>query len=231
MKKLLYYFIFVLAPATIANAQCNTYYVFQEGSEWEYESYNAKGKLAGKSQQKVSEFSNTASGYTATVSSRMFDDKGKEVMKGDMLYKCDNGTMYLDMRNFISAEQMKVFSDYEMKIEATDLEFPSTLSAGTSLKDGNITISASGTPFPMKMTMAVTDRKVEGKESVTTPAGTFDCYKVTSTSTMENQMGMKMTIRTSAVEWIAPKVGMVRSESYDKNGKLAGYTVLSKRIN
>jgi len=48
---------------------------------------------------------------------------------------------------------------------------------------------------------------------------------------MENQMGVKMTSQMAVVEWIAPKVGIVRSESYNKNGKLNGHTVLSRRTN
>ena len=231
MNRLLYYILFSFASITIANAQCNEYYVLQEGSEWEYETYNPKGKLAAKNQQKVSAFSKSSNGYVATVNSVAFNEKGKEVMKGNLEFKCENGTMYMDMRNFISEEQLKAFSSYEMKVEATNLEIPPTLSAGASLGDGSVTITATGSPFPMKMTVTITDRKVESKESVTTPAGAFDSFKITSKMTIENVMGIKVTTQLSTVEWIAPKVGTVKSESYNKNGKLAGYTVLSKRIN
>ena len=230
MKKLFYYSIFVFASITTAKAQCNEYYVLQEGSEWEYETFNPKGKLSAKNQQKVIAFSTNSDGYVATVNSAMFDEKGKEVMKGDLEFKCDNGTMFLDMRNFISEEQLKAFSSYEMKVEATNLEVPSTLSPGEKLGDGSVTITATGAPFRMQLKVTITDRKVEAKESVTTPAGSFDCFKITSKMTMENQMGVKITVQTSNIEWIAPKVGTVKSESYNnKNGKLASYTVLSKR--
>lgn len=231
MKIFLTLIIFVCASASIAEAQCNSYYVLQDGSEWEYESYNAKGKLTGKNQQKVASFRKNGNGYEATVNSVMFDDKGKEVMKGDLAFKCENGTMYLDMRNFISGDQMKALSSYETKIEATNLEVPSSLSPGETLKDGTVTISAVGSPLPMKLTISITDRKVEGKENITTPAGTFECFKITGKTIIENQMGMKVSTQIPTVEWIAPKVGTVKSDSYNKSGKLIGYTVLSKRVN
>lgn len=213
------------------NAQCNEYYTLTSGSEWQYEHYNPKGKLSGKNHQKVTAFTKTSDGFDATVNSVMFDEKGKELMKGDLEFKCDKGTMIIDMRKFISQEQLKAFSSYEMTVESENLEIPSSLSVGQSLKDGSVTITASGGPFPMKMTVMISDRKVEAKEPVTTPAGTFDCLKITSKTTMQNQMGMTMTTEFSSVEWIAPKVGVVKSESYNKNGKSNGYILLSKVVN
>lgn len=230
MRKLSLLFVFVFSTL-FAVAQCNEYYIFQEGSEWEYENFNAKGKLTGRNHQKVTSYSKTADGFVATVNSVMNDEKGKEVMKGDLEFKCDKGTMYLDMRNFISEEQLKAFQNYEMKIDSDNLEIPSKLNVGDNLGEGSVTITASGAPFPMKMTVTITDRKVEGKESLTTPAGTFDCFKISSKTTVQNQMGVTMTIQLSSVEWIAPKVGVVKTESYNKNGKLNGSTVLSKRVN
>ncbi len=231
MKKILSVIVFALFGLTGVVAQCNEYYVLEEGSEWEYQNLNAKGKLTGTNHQKVTAYSKTADGFVATVNSVMADEKGKEMMKGDLEFKCENGTMYIDMRNFISEEQLKAFQNYEMKLESENLEVPSKLSVGQNLGEGSVTITASGAPFPMKMTLSITDRKVEARESITTPAGAFDCFKISSKTTIQNQMGVTMTMQFSSVEWIAPKVGLVKTESYNKNGKLNGSVVLSKRIN
>lgn len=209
--------------------QCNEYYQLQDGSAWEFETYSGKGKLTGRNQQKVISFSKTAKGFDATVNSAMYDEKGKEMMKGDLQFKCENGTVFIDMRNFISEEQLKAFSNYEMKIESENLEIPASLSAGQALKDGKIMITTEDSPIPMKMTVTITDRKVDSRESITTPAGTFDSFKISSKMKLQNQMGVTMNTEFSTVEWIAPKVGVVKSESYNKNGKMNGYTVLSKR--
>lgn len=220
--------IFVLALFSPAFSQCNEFYQLQDGSEWEMESYNAKGKLTGRNLQKVTSFDGTSNSFVAKVHSVMYDKKDKLVMEVDLDFKCDNGTMIVDMRNFINEEQMKMFESYEMQVEADNLEIPNGLSVGQTLKDGSVKITTSNSPMPMNMTVNITDRKVAGKESITTPAGTFECYKITSNSTINTKMGIGMTFNYSTIEWLAPKMAVVKSESY-RNGKLQGYTLLTKR--
>lgn len=225
----MYRLVFLIAFCSVdALAQCNEFYQFQNGSEWEMESYNEKGKLTGRQTQKVIEFVGNGNSFTAKIHSVIFDKKDKEVMQGDLDFKCDNGTMIVDMRNFINEEQMKAFQNYEMKVESENLEIPAALSVGQTLKDGSVTLTGVNTPLPMNMSVSITDRKVVGKESITTPAGTFECYKITSNSTINSKMGIGMTFKFSTIEWLAPRVAVVRSESY-KNDKLQGYTVLTKR--
>jgi hypothetical protein len=211
------------------SAQCNDYYVFEQGNEWTYENFNNKGKSSGKNQQKVTAYQKTGNGFVATINSVFVNDKGKKMMEGDLEMRCENGTLVMDMRKFIPEEQQKAFGTYEMKVEADNLEFPSKLSVGQSLKNGSITMTAEGSPIPMKISVEIIDRKVEAKETITTPAGTFECYKITSKSVSRTQMGVNMTFEFSSAEWITEKVGMVKSESFDKHGKPNGYTLLVAR--
>ncbi|MBX2964626.1 MAG: hypothetical protein KF845_00670 [Cyclobacteriaceae bacterium] len=221
--------LFALFCTTFAYAQCNTFYMLDDRSEWTFETYNPKGKLTGKNEQKVTAFSTTATGYKATVKSVIYNDKGKKMTEGDLELTCDNGTFIMDMRKFIPEEQQQLFSSYEMKIESENLEVPSKLSVGQTLKNGSVTLTASGSPIPMKIEITISDRKVEGKETITTSAGTFDCYKISSKSSTQMQMGVNINHNASSIEWIAEKVGMVKTESFDKNGKSAGYTILANR--
>jgi hypothetical protein len=41
-------------------------------------------------------------------------------------------------------------------------------------------------------------------------------------------MGINIPMNMKGVEYITEKAGVVRSEYYNKNGKLGGYTLLSK---
>lgn len=75
----------------------------------------------------------------------------------------------------------------------------------------------------MNMSVRMYNRKVEAFESVTTPTGTFDCYKLTYD--MDVKSIMKMTVK--ATQWVAKNVGAVKTESLDKNGKLVGYSLLT----
>ena len=226
-KKLL--FLPALLFSLSVFGQCNDYYVLEQGTEWTYENFNKNGKTAGKNQQKVTAYEKTGSGFKATINSVIFSDKGKKAMEGDLEMTCENGVMIMDMRKFIPEEQQKAFSSYEMKMESENLELPSKLSVGQSLKNGSITMTAVGSPIPMNMSVQITDRKVVAKETITTPAGTFECYKITSKSNTQTKMGINMSFEFSSTEWIAEKAGMVKSESFDKNGKSNGYTVLVSR--
>jgi len=227
MRKLIYTLFLIVCGTASVMAQCNEYYQFGEGNEWEFESYNAKGKLTGKNHQKVTSFEKTSNGFVAAVKSTFYDDKKKETMTGDLEFKCEGGTMYIDMRNFISDEQLKAFGTQELAVDSENLEIPSNLSVGQSLKDGSVKVTASGSGIPMAITVNITNRKVVGKESITTPAGTYDCFKITSDIATVTQMGIKMNVNISSIEWITPKLGVVKSESYNKNDKLMGYTLLS----
>jgi hypothetical protein len=220
---------FILSLYT--QAQCNDFYGIKEGSSWTYENFNAKGKSVGKNEQKVTAYNGSSNGYTATIHTVMYNDKGKKLTEADLDVRCEGGTFIMDMRKFIPHEQQKAFESYELKFEAENLELPSRLSPGQTLKNGSVTMTAIGSPMPMKISVHITDRKVEGKETITTPAGTFECWKISSKSNTQMQMGINMNLNFSSVEWISEKTGMVKSESYDKNGNLTSYTVLVSRQN
>jgi hypothetical protein len=64
---------------------------------------------------------------------------------------------------------------------------------------------------------------VDAIEDVTTPAGTFNCVKIS----YDIETKTFMTMRASGIEWYAKDVGVVRSESYNGKGKLTGYSVLN----
>jgi len=221
--------VLLLSTSFMARAQCNQFYQFEEGGEWEMETYNAKGKLTGKIHQKVLSLDTKSNGFDAVVSSVMENEKGKEIHKGEYAFSCDDGIVYVDMRNYIPQEQMQALGNYEMKMEAENLEFPNNLSVGSQLKDGSINITADGSAFPVKLSCLVSDRHVVDKETLSTPMGDLECYKITSKSTIKNQMGINITVTFNTVEWIAPKYGVVKSESYNKNDKLMGYTTLAYR--
>lgn len=227
MRNLIYTLVLIICATAGVMAQCNEYYQFGEGNEWEFQTFNAKGKLTGKNHQKVTKFEKTSDGFVAAVKSTFYSDKEKETMSGDLEFRCEGGTMYIDMRNFISDEQLKAFGEQELAVDSENLEIPSNLSVGQTLKDGSVKVTASGSGIPMAITVDITNRKVVGKESITTPAGTYECFKITSSVATVTQMGIKMNVNISSIDWITSKLGVIKSESYNKNDKLMGYTVLS----
>lgn len=228
MKNIIFIFLLCLVYGT-SRSQCNEFFPIANGTAWTFENYNAKGKPTGKNQQTVTAFTSSATGFEATINSVSYNEKGKELAKGDLLVTCKNGVIVMDMRKFIPEEQFKAFGNTEVTVQSDNLEFPAKLSTGQTLKDGTITVTAAGSQMPMVMTVTVSDRTVEAKETITTPAGTFECYKIKSNLHIKNQVGITMNFEFSSLEWLAPNGGTIKTESYNKNGKLVGSTLLVER--
>ena len=75
----------------------------------------------------------------------------------------------------------------------------------------------------MNMRVNITDRVVEGIESVSTPAGTFNCYKI---SYLTSSKVMMVNTSFKTVQFIAENMGAVKTETYKSNGSLMGYSIL-----
>jgi hypothetical protein len=211
----------------VVNAQdCELFFPFEKGKVWEMEEYNAKGKLQGKSRQEVVNNRTEGSSVVATIKMNHTDDKGKNEIANEYEVSCNGGVFKMAIAAMVPSESMEGFKTMDMTIDAKDLEMPTALEIGMSLPDGSLVIKGAMNGMTMMtMTVEITNRKVEGKESITTSAGTFECYKISESSTMK--MGF-MNKTSSSVQYFAPKYGVVRSEFFDKNGKLEGYSIMSQ---
>ncbi|NJK86425.1 MAG: hypothetical protein HC906_11110 [Bacteroidales bacterium] len=153
----------------------------QKTSQLEYKSYDQKKQLTGIIRQKIKDITTNGDNVSATVQAEYFDKDEKETYKSEFGVKCENGTFYIDMKNFINGQSMEAYKDMEVAVESNELQMPSSLKAGDQLNDGTITMTVSnqGTKF-MTMATTISNRKVEAKETITTEAGTFECYKISS---------------------------------------------------
>jgi hypothetical protein len=131
----------------------------------------------------------------------------------------------IDLEGLIPQETRESMKSMEMKMTQSEIMIPKILNVGDKLNDGNVrmVVSTSGIQV-MDMTISITDRKVEKIEDITTPAGTYNCALITyTTSTKMSFMDMK----TISKDWYSSEVGIVKSETYDKNGELSGSRVLT----
>jgi hypothetical protein len=216
--------LMILGYSQVFAQDCEPYYMVNEGAVREMASYDKKDKLTGTTIQTIKEIKTTGNKTEWTIGTVSKDEKGKEISSGDLRMSCEDGIFKMDMKNFIDEATLKSFEGMEITMDATDLDYPSDLSVGQTLKDGNITINVANAGMSiMSMVVKIYDRKVEAMEDITTPAGTFSCYKMTST--IETKTMFKVISKST--DWMAKKVGPVRSENYDKDGKLMGYMVLT----
>ena len=124
----------------------------------------------------------------------------------------------MDMKMMIPQQQMEQFKNMEMKAESNYLEYPANMKEGDQLKDANFTMTAQNGPVPYNMDMKISERKVLGKESVTTPAGTWECFKISSKSKINMKMGINIPMNFETTEWYAPGFGIVKSENSKGGG-------------
>lgn len=125
------------------------------------------------------------------------------------------------------------------RILPVPFQLGTTWSAGTNQTlvtkttvTGNQARTSSG-----KSTSTITgDFAVSGREKVTVPAGVFDCLVVrgkTVNRTMEREgalAGNVTTVTTTIVEWYAPRIGLVQSESTsDAETQVRGKVIKERR--
>lgn len=222
MKKLVLLLLVTFVSSSLF-AQCDKMFDFKEGTNWTWANYDKKGKLLGKTIQKVEEFSIDGDNRTAVISVTRADSKGEQTEPISMEMTCVAGVISVDMKKFLPTEYLED-GEAELKVETENLEIPMSLNKGDKLKDGSIKMSMNeDSPIPINVTVTISDRRVVDEEVLNTPAGEFDC------AVMEQTISTKvmMSIIMKSKEWYTPGVGMIKSESYNKKGKLTGYSLLT----
>jgi hypothetical protein len=208
---------------------CKNYYYLANNAEIQMTVYDRKGNESGKQTWKILDVKPQGSGYSSTIESVFTDSKGNEITKATGNYKCEKGVLMADMRMAMPQQQMDANKNTEVKAAQVYIEYPANMSTGQVLQDAN---------FEMEMyndgnktnttTFKETNRKVEGKETVTSPAGSWEAYKITYDGQLKiNMAGIGIPMNFKVTEWFVPGFGLVKSESMNKNGKLMGSTLIT----
>lgn len=228
MKKLFSLFILISASFTLAFSQdCTLYIPNKVGTELHYEMKNAKGKTTGIYIQKLISVKESGGETSFELLQTHLDpkDSGKIIIQDTLRFRCKDNVFYIDMEKYLDQQQMEGFKNMEVKINTEDLLYPSKLYAGLELPDGSISLEISG--GLMNMTTHIVNRKVEAYENISTGAGTFKCYKISED--VKNKMGF-IKVQLHNVVWMVKDIGTIRSETYNKKGKLDAVTELVKIV-
>ncbi|WP_299529709.1 hypothetical protein [Ulvibacterium sp.] len=228
MKKTILGLTFALLFGTytvVSQDSCSKYYPLVEGTTFQYTMYNKKGKSEGVTDYTITNVDNSGGETRATMSMKFADKKGKEVFTSDYTYTCTGNGIKIDYNSLLPEAMTSQFKDMEYEITGTDIELPNNLSVGQSLDDANVTMAISMAGMSMNIEVNMINRKVEKKENVTTPAGTFDCY-VLYNDTQSKTMGATQTFPSRL--WVAEDIGMVKQETYDRNGAVTNSMALTQ---
>jgi DUF3108-like len=222
--------IFILTiQVGYSQTNCKPYVPTAKGATWEITNYSAKGKATGKIAYQLIDKVENGNNVTFKIKTVTYDKKGEEIYTNIFEAKCIDGKFDFDMAFKMDGGALQAYENMDVQVDASKFEIPSfDASAGTKLDDGSLEIKVgSGGMSMFKMTILVTDRIVEAIEEISTPAGSFNCIVLSQKVSTK----MMIKVQSASKEWYAEDVGLVRSESYNKKGKLMGYSELTKLEN
>lgn len=204
---------------------CNGYFAHKAGTKMDMTVYDKKDKVTQILKYQVTNNTSTSTGTIITFANQVCDKNGKQIVEGTYNVECKSEQVYIDVNDITS--NMTPIADAEVTITGDKLAYPLDLTTGQKLKDIDYQIkqTMSGGMALMNLTVSLTNRKVEGFETVTTPAGTFECVKVSYESDIKAGFVKK---KSSCVEYLAKGVGLVKLEIFNKKGKKETSQLLTK---
>jgi len=128
-----------------------------------------------------------------------------------------NKTSYLQLKHFLNVAQF-----VDGKITTLEPEWqaiPDSLYAEQELQ-GYDMIRDYGS---YKITTKMINKKVVGFEKITTPVGDYECVKITYTIEATTNYGVFIS---NFIDWYNVDLGLIRQESYTKEGRLENYFLM-----
>ena len=135
----------------------------------------------------------------------------------------DDGDVEMNVAEAVGSVFSNVVGAKHLTTTGGQTVLPADMQPGDILPDAGGTASVK----VASIAVTVTDRKVLSRESLTTPAGTFDCIVVQEHKVEKGTLRNRIT---TARTWYARGIGMVRHDTYDRNLKLETSEVLVKIV-
>lgn len=207
--KLLVMIVLIIGSVPVTGHAQNPFFPSKEGVKLLYAYYDKKGNTNDYVRYTITAVKGGDNqNFEVTYFMEALDKKMKVLYKNTVNIQVKDGAVHLDPSVGIG----KLTED--MTITGKGMTIPCNLKGGETLEGSDFTVKIGTLTI---MSAAVSESKVSVMEEMTTPAGTFECYKV------ENKVkGKAMGIKTESKElyWYARDIGTIRFESYDKKGKL-----------
>ncbi len=208
---------------------CKNFYYMANNAEVQMTEYDKNGTKSGLQTWKISNVSKDGDGFRSTINSTLTNDKGQEISKATGVYRCNGGKMMADIRMSLPQDQMQQVKAGEAKLSEAYLEFPSSLSEGMKLADAFFDMDLNTSGIPSTVRIELKNRQVAGKEKITSDAGSWDAYKITYDASVKIKMaGIGIPIVMKITEWFVPDFGVVKSETFSRQGKKMGSSLLTK---
>ncbi|MEJ7826927.1 MAG: hypothetical protein WKF91_01990 [Segetibacter sp.] len=212
MKRILFAIGILLSTSSYCQ-NCLGYYLLQNNRTIDNTIYNKNGEVYGKQVYSVSGVSSAGNITTANIKLQMFDSKGKMMANSTNNIKCKGGVIMMNMKMMMAQEQQ--FADAaNAKGESAFIEYPSAMKVGDNLKNATFAMDMNRGGMQQHVSVKITNRKVEGKQKITTPAGSWDCFKISyKGKIVVNAMGMEIPLDLNGTEWFSAGFGIIKTKS------------------
>ncbi|GAA4277473.1 TapB family protein [Aquimarina mytili] len=219
LKTILVTALLSIMPMIGIAQECKAVLFMKQGAILDYTDYSKNGKKKGSTRHETINISGTSNTIDAIIEATVLDKKNKESFSTQYKANCNNGLFSVDMLRFFSLDKLSEQhqENFSLEIDGDVLEFPTNSKVGDVLDDGHINIKVNNQGFTLiTMTFDIFNRKIVAEETITTPAGAFNCQKVTLD--FKSKFGI-IKINGSGKEWYHDNAVVIRSESYNKKRK------------
>lgn len=226
--KVLYIALVSLLAGSAMAQDCTFFFPQKEGTQLIRRGYDAKGNLRNVMISKVDKVTTLPEGTEVEADFVYTDAAGNEISKGELECSCQNGEFYMDMKDVVSFPTALSLINSDVVITSDFMNYPNTFS-DTMDEGGNYYFDDANIKLYNKnnkkerANVSIYNRQFVKNEKIKTPAGDFDCAKVSYNVDILTPKGRESGY---GYEWYAPNLGVVRSEMYDKENDLQSYTVL-----
>jgi hypothetical protein len=232
------FFIFLFVGLQAQNTTCPK---LKAGSIWQLENLNGKDKSLGKTTFKVSKVDSLNGKSIMRIVSITADIKGKQLKKVEIGQECRVDTLLIDMKTYLS---LRDNASYKWRTDPAFISFPAVVETGQQLPKATIVYTAIKAPkiatqvgptaskndqTGTTVTFTIDARTVEAKEDITTPAGTFTCYRIKSRTVLDNRLDYA-SVEQEQIDWYAPGVGVIKSEAYRRGKKVSSSVLTVKKF-
>ena len=220
--------LLILFTSITFSQNCDGYYPMKKGVSFELTKYDKKDKLESVTNNEIKEVYSEGGSTVAVVHTITEDKHGKETLNAEYNMYCDGELIELDL-NTLLKEQMTASlaqnnTDADTEITGKNLVVPNELEVGQSLPETDMNMDIMAGTIKMNFGAKRFNRKVVGTETVTVPAGTFDCVIINEDTELKLLISKKGHTKT----WLAKGVGTVKEEEYNKKGELVSHSILTK---
>lgn len=241
-------FFFVLHQNIVFSQDCKKYYYFDPSVK---ATFSIESALSGLSGGKTNEpqlytyeytdvKTNDSQCSSTTVLQMSLNKRGTKAVSFTYNYQMDGDTLKMPIDNWIGLYSQQQNPKKDEGNKYLFVVYPPTMVVGQTFEDLEGKTVGQGSRGGTGTVLAeIKNRKVEKKETVTTPAGTWEAFKISfdyigsfnSTGTFDQSRGEVTGSNSGGLvikwtEWFVPGFGIVKSEYAIKN-EIIGKSIIS----